>query len=256
MTAPHRASGVLEVNENKADPLGGWRYEACDNAGSAVYRVHACSSAPPLSGDWNDPAWRRAETAEVCHFRPESSAHRPETLVRLLYAPEALHGMFLVRDRYVRCIRTDYGDQVFKDSCVEFFLQPKPDRGYINFEFNCGGARLCRHITDWTLENGTWRSSTAIPPVVGNQVLVKTSLPSVVDPEISEPISWTLQFYLPLTVLEPSLGPLTFQAGQVWRGNFFKCATEVSHPHWAAWSPVDEFNFHLPRCFGWLLFQP
>jgi len=27
------------------------------------------------------------------------------------------------------------------------------------------------------------------------------------------------------------LGPLT---GQVWRGNFFKCAEDNSHPHWAA----------------------
>ena len=45
-------------------------------------------------------------------------------------------------------------------------------------------------------------------------------------------------------------GPIGAASGQVWRGNFFKCAEDISHPHWAAWSPVDEFNFHLPRCFG------
>ena len=43
--------------------------------------------------------------------------------------------------------------------------------------------------------------------------------------------------------------------GEVWRGNFFKCVEENSHPHWASWSPVDEFNFHLPQCFGVLRFE-
>jgi hypothetical protein len=51
-------------------------------------------------------------------------------------------------------------------------------------------------------------------------------------------------------VLERYVGPLAPLAGQVWRGNFYKCGDRTSHPHWAAWSPVDELNFHLPRCFG------
>jgi hypothetical protein len=39
-------------------------------------------------------------------------------------------------------------DPVWKDSRVEFFAQPMPERGYFNFEFNCGGAFLCYHITN------------------------------------------------------------------------------------------------------------
>jgi hypothetical protein len=44
------------------------------------------------------------------------------------------------------------------------------------------------------------------------------------------------------------------QAGKSGAATFLKCAAEVSHPHWAAWSPTDELNFHLPRCFGELTF--
>jgi len=66
---------------------------------------------------------------------------------------------------------------------------------------------------------------------------------------------WTLRFYIPFAVFENYVGPLGEVAGQSWRGNFFKCAEDCSHPHWAAWSPVDEFNFHLPRCFGTLRFE-
>ena len=206
--------------------------------------------------DWTDPAWRKAETLEILHFRPESSRHRPRTTARLLYDRRGFHGIFQVRDRYVRCVRTDYLDAVYKDSAVEFFVQPRQNGGYMNFEFNCGGAHLCYHIADATLVNGTWKRAVPVPPTLGKQVQIKSSLPQVVEPEITTPVRWTLQFFIPFSVLEAFTGPLDAGSGQVWRGNFFKCATEVSHPHWAAWSPVDEFNFHLPRCFGWLFFAP
>jgi len=38
---------------------------------------------------------------------------------------------------------------------------------------------------------------------------------------------------------------------KVFRGNFFKCGDETSHPHWASWSPIsEELNFHRPETFG------
>jgi hypothetical protein len=51
-------------------------------------------------------------------------------------------------------------------------------------------------------------------------------------------------------VLEKYAGKLGKIAGQTWRGNFYKCGNETSHPHWGAWSPVTELNFHLPASFG------
>jgi hypothetical protein len=47
------------------------------------------------------------------------------------------------------------------------------------------------------------------------------------------------------------LGPMSSQS---WRDNFYKCGDQTSHPHWASWSPVDDLNFHLPRCFGTICF--
>jgi hypothetical protein len=87
-------------------------------------------------------------------------------------------------------------------------------------------------------------------------VLLRSSLPAVVDPEIDAPVDWELAFFVPTEVLEDYVGPIGPLAGQEWRANFYKCGDETSHPHWAAWSPVDELNFHLPRCFGTLRFAP
>ena len=217
--------------------------------------VRKSFEASKLDYDWRNPAWAAAETLEVKHFRPESSAHRPQTRVRLLHNAQGIHGLFQVHDRYVRCVRTEYGSEVWKDSCVEFFAQPRPDAGYLNFEFNCGGAFLCSYIVDPTRTPDGFRQFNKVPAEIGRQIQVRTSLPRVVEPEVVEPMDWRLQFFIPFSLLENYVGPLGEESGQIWRGNFYKCAEDNSHPHWAAWSPVDELNFHLPRCFGTLRFE-
>ncbi len=103
---------------------------------------------PPLTARWDDPAWADRPALEIASFRPEGSDHRPRTQARLAYDDEGLGGIFHVEDRYVRSVQTRFGEPVYRDSCVEIFLQPKPDRGYLNFEMNAGGALLASHITD------------------------------------------------------------------------------------------------------------
>ncbi len=197
----------------------------------------------------------KPSTLEVQHFRPESSNHHPPTSARLLYDARGIHGLFRVQDRYVRCLRTQYHDPVWKDSCVEFFAQPKAGRGYLNFEFNCGGAFLCclyhRSRADGGGVQGVCQSAARTR---ANDPGPGSSLPPRVEPEITEPVVWTLRFFIPFALFEYYVGPLGSPAGQVWRGNFFKCAEENSHPHWGSWSPVDEFNFHRPNCFGTIRF--
>jgi hypothetical protein len=211
---------------------------------------------PPVSTPLNrdDAAWQRADTAEIEHFRPESGTHRPQASARLLHDGRGLHGCFRVRDRFVRCVRTEYGSPVWKDSCVEFFAQPRPDAGYFNLEMNCGGAFLCWHILDPTRTADGFKRFVRIPWESAREIQVRASLPRIVEPEIAEPVTWTLQFFVPFALFDKFVGPLGPVSGRTWRGNFFKCGDETSHPHWASWSPVDELNFHLPRCFGTLRF--
>jgi hypothetical protein len=220
-----------------------------------AYAVRAANPLPVLGDGWDHPAWARAETAEVSHFRPESSAHSPRTLVRLLHGAGGVRGVFHIDDQYVRSVRAGFQSQVFKDSCVEFFMQPRPDRGYFNLEMNAGGSHLCYYVEDPARTPQGLKKYTPLTEEQGRQIQVRSSLPKTVDPEVREPLSWELNFFMPLAVLENYTGTLGALSGQAWRGNFYKCAEDLSHPHWASWSPVDEFNFHLPRCFGALHFE-
>lgn len=219
------------------------------------YQISHCREAPPLDGNVAAAPWQSAECAEVTSFRPESSAHRPRTLFRLLHSDSGLHLLFCVRDRYVRCARTVFNDPVCRDSCVEFFVQPAGAAGYFNFECNCGGTLLASYITDHRRTPGGFAGCTRLSPAEGAMLSAYHSLPCVIEPERVEAVDWVVQFNVPFALLERYCGPLEHAAGAVWRGNFYKCADESSQPHWAAWSPVDELNFHLPRCFGELCFR-
>ena len=220
-----------------------------------IYSVQWADPLPHLDSGWDDPAWKVAETAELRSFRPEGSSHRPRTSLRLLHNGRGLRGIYQVNDQFVRSIRTSYMDEVWKDSCVEIFLQPGPDAGYFNLEMNAGGAHLCCYIQDPERVPGGFKKFTRLPSEIGQRIEVRSSLPKVVDPEIAEPVTWQLNFFAPFDVLEHYAGPLEEVRGQRWRGNFYKCGDDGSHPHWGSWAPVDVFNFHTPRCFGMLYFE-
>ncbi len=219
-----------------------------------LYTVRRARRRPELLGLWESDAWRGAETAEIASFRPEGSTHRPHTSFRLLYDNEFLFGLYSVHDRHVRCVVTRVQGPVWKDSCVELFLQPRENHGYFNFEFNCGGTFLCHYHPEGATAPSFPPPVHPLPDTECAQIAIFHSLPPVVDPEISDSVNWCLEFALPFWILERYVGALRPVAGKTWRGNLYKCGDETSHPHWAAWSPVDRLDFHLPRCFGALHF--
>jgi len=203
----------------------------------------------------DDPAWARAAVAEVVHARPESRTTEPRARARLLYDDERLHGLFEVHDVQVRCVHEGFGAPVWKDSCVECFLEPHPGAGYCNFEFNAGGSWLVKHITDPVrTPTARFRAFRDLSPEEVPGVRVASTLPARIDPAIPGPVDWRLAFSIPFGVLVRAAGARAPRPGDRWRGNFYKCGDDTPAPHWIAWAPVDALDFHLPRCFGDLVF--
>lgn len=217
--------------------------------------VRSATIKPDLTGSWDGPAWDQADTLELASFRPEGSDHKPKTSVRLLYDQTGIFGIFRVEDRYVRSVHAEYLSPVYKDSCVEFFVKPKQDRRYFNFEFNCGGTLLCSYILDRARTPEGFRNCVKLSEEDGRQVLIYHSMPCIVEPEITEPVTWFLEFFIPFSLIEKYVGVLSKVKGQSWQANFYKCGDETSHPHWASWTALPEKNFHLPDCFGVITFE-
>ncbi len=95
---------------------------------------------------------------------------------------------------------------------MEFFAQPKTDRGYFNFEFNCGGAFLCMYITNPERTPDGFKEFVKVPVAIGQTIQARSSLPQRVEPEITTPVVWTLSFFIPLALFEHYLGPLGVSA--------------------------------------------
>lgn len=199
--------------------------------------------------------WRSIPFVRIDNFRPEGSDHKPQTILRVVYNRNGLYGLFEVKDTYVVCRHTGFQEPVWKDSCVEFFVQPEVEKGYFNFEFNCGGAMLCSWVKDHRISGGKFRNSQRMTADDVKEVEVFHTLSSKIEPEKHGLTEWRLGFYIPFTVLKRYIGDFVVIGGTCWRGNFYKCADESSHPHWASWSPVTELNFHMPDCFGTLRFE-
>ncbi len=220
------------------------------------YTVRRTDFLPTLNGDWDDPAWQNAEQGRITHFRPESSDHRPEVQFCAVHDDHTICGGFRVRDRYVRCVHEGFQAAVCRDSCVEFFVKPHRGPGYFNFEFSCGGSLLATYVLDWRrVGDEDLARVEELTAEQGRAVTIWHSLPARVEPEITSPTKWTLQFAIPVAILEAYTGSLRPLSGRQWTANFYKCGDHTSHPHWGSWAPVSALNFHLPECFQPLGFE-
>ena len=219
------------------------------------YLVRRTRDAPTLNGDWQGAIWQQAETLTVAHFRPESRAHYPHTQARLLHNDDTIFVLFHVQDAYVRSVQTEYCGPVCTDSCVEWFARPRADKGYINFEINCGGTLHSSYIEDSTRTGTGFRKFVYVSAEHAQLIRIYHSLPDVVEPELTDDVEWLVEYHVPLVLFEHYTGALGDLSGQEWLVNFYKCADHTSHPHWAAWSPVQELNFHRPQDFAPIRFE-
>ncbi|MFC1735026.1 carbohydrate-binding family 9-like protein [Candidatus Hydrogenedentota bacterium] len=166
------------------------------------YRIHRAKTSPALDGQWDSESWSESEIVELRNARPEGSGHFPVTRARLLYGDEHLFGIFHVQDRYVHSVAKRCMEPVCKDSCVELFVKPKPESGYFNFEFNCGGKMLCYYITDPARKEEGFDNFQPFSEDDCSEVKIYHSMPEIVDPEMKAPVDWVIEFRIPFKLIE------------------------------------------------------
>jgi hypothetical protein len=229
-----------------------------------VRRVTApLPSSPSLEAAWQSTAWSHAQTLAVDRFHAKPDPLYPNTQARLLYDDAGIHVFFRVEDRYVRSVITAYQGPVSRDACVEFFMEPDGQRGYLNIEVNAGGTLLMKYH-DPRLQPGAEESPPGfrlvlVPWEQAQRVRIHHSLPKVVDPEITTPVVWYVQYFVPFEILESHFGALRPVSGRRWRANFYKISAATSHPHRATWAPIPPESraagFHQPRFFAPIRFE-
>jgi hypothetical protein len=201
----------------------------------------------PVPGD---PAfWESLPVLTIDHYLWLHNGYAPRVQVRLCWSALNLYIFFKVFESEITVRFAEFQDPVYKDSCVEFFVDPFPEKnvGYVNIETNAIGAML--------IAVGPSRSCrTPIPrgDLKGFEIFsgLKKPTQGAHGAEF-----WTLVYRLPLALFEKYYGA-RIRPGQVARGNFYKCGDEAAPAHYGAWSPVlsAEPDFHRPEFFGTLRF--
>lgn len=217
------------------------------------YVVKQVSETPSVNAEWENKQWKNISSVTLKNYMGDRPAHFPETSVKLQYDNDNIFIIFKVLDKYVKAVEKEINGKVWMDSCVEFFFSPGPDtdRGYFNFEANCNGVFLFEYHTD------EGKIKDFVKPEDYKKVKIAHSLKRNVEQEISEPLEWSLEFSIPISVLSKYIKVEKPASGVTWRANFYKCADKTSHPHWLTWAPVDypRPKFHLPEFFGRLVFD-
>lgn len=153
---------------------------------------------------------------------------------------------FLVRCNYLRAENVSDQSPVSEDSCVEFFVEPHGDGEYWNFEFNCIGAI-----------NASRRFERPRPTRFTSEQLatVRRYASCGTRPfrELEGLFTWNLLVAIPLALMELDADNMPEKV----RGNFYKCASATSEPHYLSWNPIltDKPDFHRPDHFGDIYFS-
>lgn len=170
------------------------------------------------------------------------------------YTPQAFAQLIFVRDigfalhmeameNHPKADCTMYNQPVYKDSCLEFFVNFNPSQPkYLNFEMNANGAFLSALRLDR-------KQKTPIHELLSD-------LPAVRAQQYSD--RWTVDAVFTLQQLQTLFGKSAFAPGDTFIGNFYKCGDETPIPHFGMWSPIDldHADFHQPSFFGTFQLEP
>ena len=215
---------------------------------SPTYLVKRQKKEMKIDGKWSKSQWRSAKTIRLTHFMGKIPEFRPKVKVKMMYDDDNLYLIFKVKDRYVRSIVENFNGPVSTDACVEFFFSPEIDfpKRYFNLEINAGGIPLMAYHTYGQKESKKFSIEDL------KKIEIAHSLPVKVDPEITKPVTWTIEYKLPISVLRKYGNVPQPKAGVTWNANFYKTASKGNNIHYITWSYVDNEkpNFHLPQYFG------
>jgi len=195
--------------------------------------------------------WDMADVAGLNSWPWNRCGRRPFAEARLLWSRKRLYVRFQVKEEQVLARRTEFQSPVCHDSCVELFVSANGMK-YFNFEINCIGTLLAGYGPER-------RDRIRLPHCDARGIYISTSLPrgkQISVPKECPADGYMVEYSIPFSLFGKYSRTCAPKAGDMWKGNFYKCADELPEPHWGCWSPVRSRSpdFHKPEHFGKFLF--
>jgi hypothetical protein len=218
-----------------------------------LYNVSRLKEPMKIDANWEKPQWKNVQAVSISNYMGEIPGFKPDAQAKMMYDDENLYVIFQVKDCFVRCLTNEINGPVWEDGAVEFFFAPdsKQPLLYFNLETNCGGTPLMHYNLVARKESKELAKDDI------KMIEIAHTLPQIIDPEMKDPVTWTLEYRIPIAMLE-KYSAITHPAkGVEWKANFYKIAENNSNHHYITWSVVEieKPDFHRPEFFGKLIFE-
>lgn len=165
----------------------------------------------------------------------DETGYCPDARAYAAWDETGLHALLCAKEETIATAATGFGGDVYKDSCLEWFVQPfANDPRYINVEVNAAGAAY--------IGFGSCREDSKPLPAMPESMTITASK--------HEGGWWAIAYTIPAALLDDLYGR-KLQPGMCMRGNFYKCDESI-HPHFGSWSPISHPfpDFHRPEFFA------
>lgn len=163
--------------------------------------------------------------------------YRPEAKAQLAYIKDkGLAVKMTCRESDPKAVHYNFYEEVWLDSCMEFFFGFRFLGDYINCEMNSLGVSL--------IGVGNGRDDR-------RRIDEITDIPNVSAEKTAN--EWSVQAFFTVDELKAVFGDdLKLEKGTEFYGNFFKVGEETHTPHYGMWNPIvwEHPDFHRPECFG------
>ncbi len=180
--------------------------------------------------------WNSVEPADVNTYRWDN-AFMPETYARaVVIKDKGIAFKAVCRETDPKAVYHNFYDDVYKDSCLEFFFGFERGGTYVNCEMNANGAALIG---------------------VGDKRDDRIPLDQLITPPNVGAVRgdgfWSVEVFFSLEVLKAIFGDkVDLSKGTKMVGNFYKCGDECISAHHGMWNVVEieKPDFHRPEWFG------
>lgn len=187
----------------------------------------------------NEPDWKKVPVGKIdCFQWEEKEPFRPQSEFQMCFVKNK--GIFVKmhsdeKEQRIACRKRD--ENIWEDSCLEFFFSPNDKVGYINTEMNPCGAYLT--------QIGKEREN--------RRFLKEITTLSLEVKGYTDKYGWGVELFIPCKVIEKAFEiPFSAEAG-TYHGNFYKCGDKTKRPHFGSFSPMRSMltlGFHDPEYFA------
>lgn len=191
-----------------------------------------------LANELNDLDWNAIDEAPWKAEYP----YTPQAKFQIAYDQNGIYLHYDIDEEFVKGEFIRPNENIWEDSCVEFFVSFDGRKTYYNLEFNVLGTGL---IGYGTAEKSSRNRLSA------EEILTVDAISQIKT--VNGRKNWKQILIIPFSLFGLTIADIE---GKTIAANFYKCGDGLPNPHFLAWNNIENSkpNFHLPEFFGEIIF--